>query len=80
MMNERILLMTEIIRFCGLSRDETRIRHRFSLNSVQAEAYLSILKQQKMLIQNNGKYQITERGKSFLTSCDKINGIKANPA
>ena len=26
MMNERTLLMVEIIRFCGLSRDETRIR------------------------------------------------------
>ena len=74
MMNERTLLMVEIIRFCGLSRDETR--NRFSLNSVQAEAYLSILKQQKMLMQNNGKYEITERGISFLTSCDKINGMK----
>jgi predicted transcriptional regulator len=76
MINERTFLMVEIIRFCGLSRDETRIRNRFSLNSVQAEAYLSILKQQKMLMQNNGKYEITERGISFLTSCDKINGIK----
>jgi predicted transcriptional regulator len=67
--------MSEIIRFCSLSRDETRIRNRFSLNSVQAEAYLSILEQRRLLRQNNGKYQVTERGKSYLASRDKISGI-----
>jgi predicted transcriptional regulator len=76
MMNERIVIMTEIVRFCSPSRDETRIRNRFSLNSVQAEAYLAILKQRQLLAQNDGKYHITERGKSFLTSCDKLNGRK----
>ena len=69
------MTMTEIIRFCSLSRDETRIKNRFSLNSVEAEAYLSILKQRNLLKQDNGKYQVTERGKSFLASYDKINGI-----
>ena len=76
MMNERIIIMTEIVRFCSLSKDETGIRNRFSLNSVQAEAYLSILRQRQLLMQNNGKYYITERGHSFLASYDKINGTK----
>jgi predicted transcriptional regulator len=78
--DERITVMTEIMRFCSLSRDETRIRSRFGLNSVQADAYLTILKQRKMLTLNNGKYQITDRGKTFLTSCDKINGVKTRTA
>ena len=73
MNNDRRMVMTEIVRFCNLSRDEARIRNQFSLNSVQTEAYLAILKRQKLLTYNNGRYQATERGKSFLITCDRLN-------
>jgi predicted transcriptional regulator len=73
MNNDRRMVMTEIVLFCNLSRDETRIRHRFSLNTVQTEAYLVILKRQKLLTYNNGRYQTTEQGKIFLASCDRTN-------
>jgi predicted transcriptional regulator len=74
---KRLTIMIEIVRFCSSSRDEARIRNRFGLNSVLSEAYLSILKQRELLTHANGRYQITERGRGFLTSCDRINGIKA---
>jgi predicted transcriptional regulator len=77
--DERITVMTEIVRFCNPAKDETRIRHRFSLNSVQTEAYLNILKQRQLLAQKNGKFHTTERGKSFLVSCDRLNGRKGKP-
>ena len=73
--NERILVLTEIVHYCNPSGEETRIRNRFNLNSVQAEAYLTLLKQRQLLAQNDGKYHITER-REFSRFLRKLNGRK----
>jgi predicted transcriptional regulator len=66
-----------IVRFCETPKNKGRIMSRLGLNDVQVESYLSILTQQSMLMQNNGKYVITMKGQSYLSSCDRIRKIKA---
>jgi len=66
----------EIIRFCETPKDKGRIMNRLGLNDVQTESYLEILKQQSMLMQNNGKYVITMKGKGYISSYDRIRKIK----
>jgi predicted transcriptional regulator len=73
------MIMTEMVRFCNLARDKTHIRNRFSLNSIQAEAYLTILKQRQLLTHDRSKYHITERGKSFIAFCDKLDRKRKAP-
>jgi predicted transcriptional regulator len=75
MSNDRVAIMVEIVRFCELSRDKARIINSLSLNSVQAEAYLAILTQRKLLAENKNKYQTTEHGQSFLTTSQRLNRI-----
>ena len=66
-----------IIRFCETPKDKDRIMSRLGLNDVQAESHLTILTKQNMLIQNNGKYVVTERGQSYISSSDRIRRIKS---
>ena len=61
-----------IILFCETPKDKSRIMNRLGLNDVQAESYLAILTEQSMLMQNNGKYTVTIKGKSFISSCEKL--------
>jgi len=68
--------MVEIVRFCELLRDKVRIMNKMSLNDVYAEAYLTILTQQKLLRQNNGKYLKTEQGRRFLTVHDRFTNAR----
>jgi len=42
------------------------------LNDVKAEAYLAILTQQSILMQNNGKYVITMKGQRFVSSFERF--------
>jgi len=70
--SDRIAIMVEIVRFCELSRDKVRIMNRMSLNDVYAEAYLTILTQQNLLMQNNGKYLKTEQGHRFLSVHERV--------
>jgi predicted transcriptional regulator len=65
-----------IIRFCETPKDKARIMNRLSLNDVAAESYLTILMAQSMLEHNNGKYVVTQKGQSYLYSCDRIRKIK----
>ena len=66
-----------IIRFCETPKDKDRIMSRLGLNDVQAESHLTILTKQNMLIQNNGKYVVTERGQSYISSSDRVRRIKS---
>jgi len=66
----------EIIRFCETPKEKCRIMNRIGLNEAQAESYLEILKQQNMLTQNKGKYVITTKGKSYISSNNRIKKIK----
>lgn len=70
--SDRLGILSHIIRFCETSKDKGRIASRVGLNYVQAESYLAILTQQSMLMQNNSKYVITMKGKSFLSSRDSV--------
>ncbi|MGA2523924.1 MAG: winged helix-turn-helix domain-containing protein [Candidatus Bathyarchaeia archaeon] len=71
----RVGIVPHIIRFCETSKDKGRIMNRLGLNDVQAESYLAILTQQSMLMQNNGRYVITTKGKGYLSSYDRLRKI-----
>jgi predicted transcriptional regulator len=73
--NYRIATMIEIVRFCEPLRDMSHIMSRLGLNSVEAESCIAILMQRKLLLENNGKYQITRQGRSYLNFHDRINRI-----
>ena len=49
--------------------------NRLSLNDVQAESYLAILKRQRMLMEDNGKYSVTLKGEGYLYSYDRLRKI-----
>jgi predicted transcriptional regulator len=66
-----------IIRFCETPKDKGRIMSRLGLNDVQAESHLTVLTKQNMLIQNNGKYVVTEKGQSYIFSSDRVRRIKS---
>jgi predicted transcriptional regulator len=66
-----------IIRFCETPKNKDRIISKLGLNEVQAESYLTILTKQSILMQNNGKYVITEKGQGFISSSDRVRRIKA---
>jgi predicted transcriptional regulator len=51
--------------------------NKLGLNDVQAESYLAILTRQSMLMQNKGKYVVTTKGQSYISSFDRIRKIKA---
>jgi predicted transcriptional regulator len=65
-----------IIRFCETPKDKGRIMSRLRLNDVQAESYLTILTRQSMLMQSNGKYVVTMKGQSYISSSERIRKIK----
>jgi predicted transcriptional regulator len=65
-----------IIRFCETPKDKARIMNRLRLNDVTAESYLTILMAQSMLMQNNGKYVITQKGQGYLYSSNRTQKIK----
>jgi predicted transcriptional regulator len=69
--------MIGIVRFCEKPKDKSRIMNRLDLNAVQAESYLTILTRQSMLIQNKGKYIVSIKGKSYISSSDRIRKIKS---
>ena len=66
-----------IIRFCETPKDKGRIMSRLGMNDVQAESHLTVLTRQNMLIQNNGKYVVTEKGHSYIFSSDRVRRIKS---
>jgi predicted transcriptional regulator len=66
-----------IIRFCETPKDKGRIMSRLGLNDVQAESYLAILTRQSMLMQSNGKYVVTVKGQSYISSSERIKKIKS---
>jgi Winged helix-turn-helix len=66
-----------IIRFCETPKAKGRIMNRLGLNDVTTESYLTILMAQSMLVQNNGKYVVTQKGKdTFLPAPEPK---KSNP-
>jgi predicted transcriptional regulator len=66
-----------IVRFCEKPKNKSRIMTKLGLNDVQAESYLAILTRQSMLTQNEGKYFVTTKGQSYISSFDRIRKIKA---
>ena len=66
-----------IIRFCETPKDKGRIMNRLGLNDVTTESYLTILMAQSMLVQNNGKYVVTQKGQGYLSSSDRTKKIKS---
>jgi len=66
-----------IVRFCEKPKNKNRIMSKLGLNDVQAESYLAILIRQSMLMQNEGKYSVTTKGQSYISSFDRIRKIKA---
>ena len=71
----RLGIVSHIIRLCETSKDKGRIMNRLGLNDVQAESYLTILTQRSMIMQNNGKYLITTKGRDYLSSYDRFRKI-----
>jgi predicted transcriptional regulator len=65
-----------IIRFCETPKDKGRIMNRLRLNDVAAESYLTILTAQSMIIQNKGKYVVTQKGQGYLSSSERTRKIK----
>ena len=49
--------------------------NRLGLNDVQAESYLTILTRRSMIMQNNGKYIVTTKGRDYLSSYDRLSKI-----
>ena len=66
-----------IIRFCETPKAKGRIMNRLGLNDVTTESYLTILMSQSMLVQNNGKYVVTQKGQGYLSSSDRNKKIKS---
>jgi predicted transcriptional regulator len=66
-----------IVRFCEKPKDKSRIMNKLGLNDVQAESYLTILTRQSMLSQNKGKYIVTTKGQSYISSAERIRKIKS---
>jgi predicted transcriptional regulator len=66
-----------IIRFCETPKNKGRIMNRLGLNDVAAESYLVILMAQSMLMQNKGKYVVTQKGQGYLSSSDRTRKIKS---
>jgi len=66
-----------IIRFCETPKDKGRIMNRLGLNDAAVESYLTILMAQSMLVQNNGKYVVTQKGQGYLSSSDRTKKIKS---
>jgi len=75
MSSNRLGIVSHIIRFCETPKDKGKIMNRLSLNDVQAESYLAILKQQRMLMEDNGKYSVTLKGEGYLYSYDRLRKI-----
>jgi len=73
----RIGIVFNIIRFCETSKDKARIMSRLGLNDVIAESYLAILMAQSMLMENDGKYLATTKGRSYLYSGERLRKIEA---
>jgi predicted transcriptional regulator len=73
---DRLGIVSHIIRFCETSKGKGRIMNRIGLNDIQAESYLTILTQQSMLMQTNGKYVITMKGQGYLSSYDRLRKIE----
>jgi len=65
-----------IVRFCETSKDKGRIMTKLGLNDVEAESYLAILTRQSLLMQNNGKYVVTQKGQGYLDSYNRLRKIK----
>ncbi len=76
--SDRLGITSHIIRFCETSKNKDRIMKQVGLNDVLAESYLTILTRQSMLTQENGKYLVTIKGQSFLSSIDKMRKSKYN--
>ena len=74
--SNRVGIVSNIIRFCETSKDKGRIMSRVGLNDVQTESYLTILMQQSMLVQNNGKYVATSKGQGYLSSFNRLRKIE----
>lgn len=70
--SNRLGIMSHIIRLCGTAKDKGRIMNRLGLNDVQAESYLTILMQQSMIMQNNGRYVITTKGQGYISSYNRL--------
>jgi len=68
--------MADIIRLCETSKDKHRIMSELSLNDVQTESYLTILRQQRMIMQSGGKFVVTGTGQSYLSSYDRLRKIR----
>jgi predicted transcriptional regulator len=66
-----------IVRFCEKPKNKSRIMVKLGLNDVQAESYLAILTRQSMLMQDKGKYIVTRKGQSYISSSERIRKIKA---
>lgn len=75
-LNIRLGIVSNIIRFCETSKDKGRIKNKLGLNDVLTESYLAILTQQSMLLQDNGKYVVTIKGRGYLSSYEKLRKIE----
>jgi predicted transcriptional regulator len=72
----RLGIVSHIMRFCETSKNKGRIMQQVGLNDVLAESYLTILIRQSLLIQNNGKYLLTNKGQGYLSSYDRLRRIQ----
>ena len=74
----RLGIISHIMRFCETSKEKTKIMQKVGLNDVLTDSYLTILTRQSMLIQNNGKYVLTNKGHGYLSSYDRLQKIESN--
>ena len=72
----RLGIVSHIMRFCETSKEKRRIMQKVGLNDVLAESYLTILTRQSMLMHDNGKYVLTNKGQGYLSSYDRFKKIE----
>jgi predicted transcriptional regulator len=72
----RLGIVSHIMRFCETSKNKDRIMQKVGLNDVLADSYLTILTRQSMLIQDNGKYILTNKGQGYLSSYERLQKIQ----
>jgi predicted transcriptional regulator len=74
----RLGIVSHIMRFCETSKEKSRIMQKVGLNDVLAESYLTILTRQSMLVHDNGKYVLTNKGQGYLSSFDRLRKIDSS--
>jgi predicted transcriptional regulator len=79
MQRSRFEIMAGIMQECLVPRRKTRIMYKNNLSYTQANAYLSLLISQELLLRQDGQYETTDKGHQFLSAFDQLESILSKP-